>query len=484
MNWRRGGHFRYDFAQTLKRWVSIVLPIALGTTLGVGGVFAVEPNLPTSPTLRGLRIDGEELALGESPHAWLLERDAEFRRRPVVLTHGELRYEATMGDIGARVDVDAMLEEILTYGHHGSFVKRVREQRSALRGEIDVAMRYTLDEAVAERYVERFADDLRLEPTEARIDLEGYAKVPDVPGRELDAPATAAELARTFLSGEDLLLVARSVPAKVTLHDLDDIDVTKVLSSFETKYAVFKAGRATNVALAASFLNGLVIRPNAIMSFNERVGPRTVARGFKEAPEIVGDELTVGIGGGTCQVSSTLHAAAIYGGLSVVSRKSHTRPSDYTHLGLDATVAYPLVDLKISNPYSFSIVVHAFVPQPGTLRVELLGGEAVSEVEYKYGVARAEDFVRRITVKSWMKPGKAFRKQKGTRGLEVFSYVTIKFNDGRVEKRQYFSGYKPTPEVFWVAPDYNESELPDLPEHAKGVEGRLEPTDPDDIYPG
>jgi hypothetical protein len=288
------------FRDALKRWVSIVLPIAMGTALGVGGVLAAEPSLPTSPTLRGLRVDGQELPVGQSAHEWLLERDRELRQRPVVLTHGEHRYEATMGDIGARVDVDAMLDEIHAQGHEGSLVRRIREQRRALRGEIDLPLRYTLDQHVAERYVARFADDLALAPTEARIDLEAHAKIPDVPGRELDAAATAAELADTFLSGEELLLVARSVPAPVTLHDLDDIDVSKVLSSFETKYAVYKTGRAANVALAAKLLNGLVLRPGAIMSFNERVGARTVERGFQQAPEIVGDELTVGIGGGTC----------------------------------------------------------------------------------------------------------------------------------------------------------------------------------------
>jgi hypothetical protein len=170
----------------------------------------------------------------------------------------------------------------------------------------------------------------------------------------------------------------------------------------------------------------------------------------------------------------------------VVERKSHTRPSDYTFLGLDATVSFPTVDLKIENPYPFPVIVHSFVPEPGTLRIELLGGEAVDEVEYKYGVARIEPYLRRITVKHWMQSGRAFRKQKGTRGMDVTSVVTIRFLDGRIDTRHYYSGYKATPEVFWVAPDYDETGLPPLPEHAKGVEGRMEEdvgmADDGDIY--
>jgi len=126
--------------------------------------------------------------------------------------------------------------------------------------------------------------------------------------------------------------------------------------------------------------------------------------------------------------------------------------------------------------------VHATVPEPGLLRVELLGGEVVDSVEYKYGVARIASYKRRITVKPWLKPGRGFRKQKGTRGMDVHSFLTLRYLDGRVETRRYYSGYKATPEVFWVAPDYDEANLPPLPEHALGVEGRLH-LDGSDVYP-
>src|SRR4030095_4865276 len=97
---------------------------------------------------------------------------------------------------------------------------------------------------------------------------------------------------------DELDLVTRLVPAKITAADLVDIDVHKMLSSFETHFAVWKTGRSQNIALAVKFLNGLVLRPGETVSFNERVGPRKLERGFQWAPEIVGDELTTGIGGG------------------------------------------------------------------------------------------------------------------------------------------------------------------------------------------
>jgi len=453
----------------------------VGTAMGVGGTFVVEPQLPTSPTVRGLRVAGEKVEVGYDPRAFLVERDRAFREQTVVLTHGDVSFETTFGQLGAGVDVDETVAAVRAVGHTGSVIKRLRETREARRGAIDVPLVYELDPATARRHLASYAEALHEAPVDAEIDLENHRKIPDVPGQELDLAATLAALQERLGEGGPFPLVTKSVAAETTLNDLDDIDVSQILASFDTKYRTYKRGRSANVELAAKKLNGLILRPLQTVSFNDRVGPRSVEAGFQQAPEIVGDELTVGIGGGTCQVSTTLYGASLFGGLKIVDRQSHSRPSSYTKLGLDATVSYPKVDLKIQNPYNFPIIVHSFIPEPGTIKVELLGGKAVKNVEYKYGISRIEQYVRRITVKPWMKK-RMFRKQKGTRGMDVHSHVTIVYEDGRVEEKSYFSGYRATPEVYWVSPDYDEEELPPLPAHAKGVEGRLG-EDGSDVYP-
>jgi hypothetical protein len=188
------------------------------------------------------------------------------------------------------------------------------------------------------------------------------------------------------------------------------------------------------------------------------------------APEIQGDELQMGYGGGTCQVSSTLYAAALFGALDAFERQSHSRPSSYTKLGLDATVSYPLADLKFKNTLPYPIMIHAYLPRPNAVRVELLGGAPVAKVEYTYGVGATEDFLRRVTVKPSLRPGTRVLHQKGIRGFDVTSVVKVNYLSGHSVERRYFSGYRPAPEIYWIAPGYDTSELPPLPEHAKGVE--------------
>ncbi|MEZ4233687.1 MAG: VanW family protein, partial [Polyangiaceae bacterium] len=298
-----------------------------------------------------------------------------------------------------------------------------------------------------------------------------HQKIHDTPGRTLNIPRTVSSITagQEFDEYEVLGLEVRSTPPQVTLDMLADIDVSKVLGEFQTKFAGTGEGRSLNIERGAELLNGVVIAPGQTLSFNDRVGDRTLARGFTWAPVILDDELTPGVGGGTCQVASTLHAAAVYGALDVVDRRSHSRPSGYAPMGLDATVIYGEVDLKVRNPYDTPIIVHAFIPSPGYLKVELLGRDA-PKVEYKYGVSRAYDFYRRITTKPWLKPGKRVKRQRGHKGYDVVSWVKITTPEGTHEERSYNSSYRPVPEVFWVGPGYDLDELPELPEGAKDVE--------------
>jgi hypothetical protein len=165
-----------------------------------------------------------------------------------------------------------------------------------------------------------------------------------------------------------------------------------------------------------------------------------------------------------------LHAAAVYGALDVVQRRSHSRPSGYAPLGLDATVIDGEVDLKLRNPYDTPIIVVAFLPKPTTLRVELLGREPPGRVEHVYAVVEKQDFYRRVTTKPELAAGNSIRKQKGIFGYEIVSVVRIHAADGSVKTRQYKSKYYPVPEVYWVAPGVSVGELPQLPEGATHVD--------------
>lgn len=121
------------------------------------------------------------------------------------------------------------------------------------------------------------------------------------------------------------------------------------LGSFTTTLHGSLAARTVNVRLAAEALDGLVLEPGDVLSFNRTVGPRTAARGYQPAPVILHETRQVQTGGGVCQVASTIFVAGLLSGLDVSERWRHSNPVDYIALGEDATIAWGAKDLKLRN---------------------------------------------------------------------------------------------------------------------------------------
>jgi vancomycin resistance protein YoaR len=466
---------------------SVVVVLGVGSVLGVAIGVGAHRLLPSHPLAAGVFI-GEQRPPEDTPPAQWLIRRSDLRKKQVVhLRHDAEVIDTTLGELGVSIDVGATLERAETVGHDGSLIRCVREGMRARRGEIDVPLVYWVDREKARAYLTTIADRFYKAPVDAKLDIEHKKRIAPQEGQALDVEATIDAIAATDHREEETIdLVLHAVQAKVTTNDLANVDIEKVLSAFETTFATWGegVGRAGNIKNAASKIDGTILLPGQVFSFNDKVGPRSAENGFVMAPEIQGDELVTGYGGGTCQVSSTLHAAALYGALEILDRQNHSRPSSYVQPGMDATVSFPVVDLKIKNNLSFPIMIHAYLPKPTAIRVELLGGDPVAKVTYAYGVGHVEDFVRRIKVIDYYPAGRVYRKQKGTRGMDVTSIVTTTYPDGRVEQRSYFSGYRPSPEVLWVAPGYKDTDLPPMPEHAKGVEGQTTArNDTGDLYP-
>ncbi|MEZ4376235.1 MAG: VanW family protein [Polyangiaceae bacterium] len=454
-----------------RRWLLPGFMVALVAGVTGGSTYAFYHYLPPGRSIPGTYVGGRLQPEDKQLRLWLEERRAQLLARPVYLEIDGEVFQRRLGALGVELDVGQNQSKVREHAEQGSISERIYKVVSAKRGEQDIPLVWSFDERKLEVALEDLSPEVFRDPVDARLDLVGHQKIHDTPGRSLDVRRTVESIAagQEFDENQILELKVKSTPPQVSLDMLADIDVSKVLGEFQTKFAGTGEGRSVNIARGAELLNGVVIAPGQTLSFNERVGDRTLARGFTWAPVILDDELTPGVGGGTCQVASTLHAAAVYGALDVVDRRSHSRPSGYAPMGLDATVVFGEVDLKIRNPYDSPIIVHAFIPSPGFLKVELLGRDA-PKVEYKYGVSRAYDFYRRITTKPWIKPGKRLMRQRGHKGYDVVSWVKVTRPDGTKAERSYNSSYRPVPEVFWVGPGYDLDELPELPDGAKDVQ--------------
>ncbi|MBR6574997.1 MAG: VanW family protein [Clostridia bacterium] len=152
-----------------------------------------------------------------------------------------------------------------------------------------------------------------------------------------------------------------------------------VLGQCTTDFNPGNKGRTTNVLLATDFCNGVILMPGQVFSYNDSVGPRTYERGFKDATVYVGNSAEDGVGGGICQVSSTIYYAALRADLKIVERYAHSRMVTYVPLGEDATVAWGSKDFKFENntPFPMKVVTSH---KTNTLTVKLYGTQTQNKI--------------------------------------------------------------------------------------------------------
>ncbi len=143
-----------------------------------------------------------------------------------------------------------------------------------------------------------------------------------------------------------------------------------VIASYTTKFDA-KIARATNVKLAASQINGKVLEPGETFSFLGSITPRTKENGYVVAPVFVSGKVSKGIGGGICQVSSTIYAAVLGTDCTIVERHSHSLPVSYVPKGMDATVSSPSLDFRFTNTYEQPMLISITASDEGELTVTL-----------------------------------------------------------------------------------------------------------------
>lgn len=222
--------------------------------------------------------------------------------------------------------------------------------------------------------VESFDALVYKDPVNARYEINGNTVdiVPGDTGRFINKEEAAPLLQNVYEGCEPV-----KVPFYVSTPDVDAATLKEklfetTLGSYSTSYGTSTANRCANIARAASLINGTVVAPGEVFSFNDTVGHRTKENGFYTAKEYVDGQSVDGIGGGTCQVSSTLYSAVLYADMNIVERLNHMMTVGYIPLGQDATVADGGVDFKFRNNSDYPVKVSAYT-SGATITVSIIG---------------------------------------------------------------------------------------------------------------
>ena len=261
----------------------------------------------------------------------------------------------TMGTPGFSLDTDAIFQDILDAYDCHSFLVTVSQKKA---------------ESIPKKLnLKAISREIRIEPVEPYVDLETCQVVPGIHGYDFDV-----EQAQALVEAADYGDTLR-VPMEYVSPTIADEDAyfQDVLGYCETPHGT-NGKRTTNLRIACAALDGLVLQPGESFSYNDTLGERTKEKGYLPAPAYSGTRLVDSLGGGICQVSSTLYLASVYAELTILERVNHGYPVSYIPLGMDATVNWGFTDLKMQNDSQFPVKITA-EESDGYVRISILGTE-------------------------------------------------------------------------------------------------------------
>lgn len=214
-------------------------------------------------------------------------------------------------------------------------------------------------------------NEIHKDPVDASYTENPYSINPSEDGLDFDI---SLDEAKQMLQEDksEYIIPLKILTPNITTNMIRAEAFPDLLSDFSTNYSAANINRTTNLILAANKINGTVLMPGEVFSYNKVVGQRTIAAGYKEAPIYVQGRVENGLGGGICQITTTLYNAVLYANLEVLERSNHQFVTSYSPASRDATVVYGAIDFKFRNNREYPIKITCSV-QNGIANFKIYG---------------------------------------------------------------------------------------------------------------
>lgn len=327
----------------------------------------------------------------------------------------------TKGHSGNVVDTESLKQQMITS------IQNTRETKK----EIEIPVNYVECQAID---LDAIYQEVKKAPQDAYYTSDPFVVYPHVNGVDF---AISLEEAKKLLEEdkEEYTIPLQSIPPAVTTNQIGTEAFPDLLSSFKTYYYESNVNRTTNLKLSASKINGTVLLPGEVFSYNQVVGKRTIEAGYKDAAIYSGGKVVDGLGGGICQISSTLYDAVVLANLEIVERSNHGFVTSYLDAGWDATVVYGAIDFKFKNSRKYPIKIVASVSN-GVAEFQIFGKkeEVEYEVDIETKVIASIPFKVRYVNDSTLAAGKTKVLQGGSNGCKVEAYKVLKQNGQEVSR--------------------------------------------------
>ncbi len=289
--------------------------------------------------------------------------EKELQSHHLMLRHQETTWDYTYEKLGFTYLYNEAIEEAYSVGRSGSFFSRLVDIYHLRKNPVLITLNNVYDHQILDEILVELNETIQKPPVDAKIQRRdnGFAISKEANGIEVDEMElrTRIKYAIDIYSDDSIDVPVQYVVPKITEEKLKDIK--EIVGEFSTVFNSEVTGRSANISVASKSINGTLLMPGDSFSFNKQTGPRGIKEGYQEAPVIFNGQLIPGIGGGICQVSSTLYNAVVRADLEITNRQNHSLPVAYVPLGQDATVAYGYIDFQFINNTPYPLYVESSV---------------------------------------------------------------------------------------------------------------------------
>lgn len=362
----------------------------------------------------------------------------ECKIETITFTYKDKEWNVEPRDIDTKYDIDQTIENALNVNRNKNILYNSIDMiKSNLGIENNVNIVVDCNEEKVKEKLKEISKEINIDMENATIDIsDGNIKInKEKAGIQLDLKATLINLKKSLQNGiyKENLVVTKVEP-KVTKEDLKNVNA--LLGNYKTVLSDVSPGRVENIKIATERTSGILLMPGEEFSYNDHTGMRTEANGYKNATVISAGEAVQGLGGGVCQVSTTLYNAVLYAGLDIVKVSNHSIPSSYVQKGRDAVVSDSGLDFVFKNNYNGPVYIRNYYNN-GTVTCQIYGNVSdKKDIEIVTTTDNIGDAPVKKENDSTLESGKEKVIQVGRSSYTVSTYRVYYDKNGKEYKRE------------------------------------------------
>ena len=420
--------------------------VLIGAMLMSGGfvIHSYNTSVSDDRILNSIYINGFDVGgLNKDEARDAIRQNNSFKNLNLVYEGSDHVY--SLAELGCEFDIDQAIDQALQVGRNEDFIKNISDYVGLkfLDDSRTFEVKPQIPQDIEDRIYEDIKSKIERKPENASISIGSSIDVKKgEEGVKINRDEFRKAIYDAIKPNVDVTVKVpiESVTPEITSDELSRID--GIIGTYRTNFSPNVEGRNENIRLSAQYMNNYLLMPGEVFSYNKVTRLKTVSNGYKNATVIVNGEIEDGLGGGVCQVSSTLYNSVLYSGLEIVQRRPHSIPSSYVNYGRDAVVSDNAIDFKFKNNYDFPVYLKTYVGS-SSVTVTIYGNTgSVPEIDIISNVVSVKPRAVKYIDDPNLEKGKEVVKTKGRDEIRSETYVVINGVKKLVSKDRYPSQTK------------------------------------------